>query len=38
MKGLAFALDPDGYWIEIIKRSSESKIRNKYTFGMKNIN
>lgn len=20
MKGLAFALDPDGYWIEIIKR------------------
>jgi lactoylglutathione lyase len=20
MKGLAFAYDPDGYWIEIIKR------------------
>ena len=20
MKGLAFCLDPDGYWIEIIKR------------------
>jgi len=22
MKGLAFALDPDGYWIEIVKRES----------------
>merc|ERR1712129_317676 len=22
MKGLAFALDPDGYWIEIVKRKS----------------
>lgn len=20
MKGLAFALDPDGYWVEIVKR------------------
>jgi lactoylglutathione lyase len=24
MKGLAFALDPDGYWIEIIKRTENS--------------
>eukprot|EP00286_Rhodomonas_abbreviata_P027268 CAMPEP_0181307172 /NCGR_PEP_ID=MMETSP1101-20121128/10724_1 /TAXON_ID=46948 /ORGANISM="Rhodomonas abbreviata, Strain Caron Lab Isolate" /LENGTH=340 /DNA_ID=CAMNT_0023413343 /DNA_START=73 /DNA_END=1095 /DNA_ORIENTATION=+ len=24
MKGLAFALDPDGYWVEIIRRSAES--------------
>mmetsp|Transcript_8617 Transcript_8617/g.22250 ORF Transcript_8617/g.22250 Transcript_8617/m.22250 type:complete len:339 (-) Transcript_8617:84-1100(-) len=23
MKGLAFALDPDGYWIEIVKRGDE---------------
>ena len=22
MKGLAFALDPDGYWIELVRRSS----------------
>jgi lactoylglutathione lyase len=21
MKGLAFVLDPDGYWIEIVKRT-----------------
>jgi lactoylglutathione lyase len=27
MKGLAFALDPDGYWIEIIKRDSASPFR-----------
>ncbi len=32
MKGLAFALDPDGYWIEIVSRSSESTVTNKYTF------
>lgn len=25
MKGLAFALDPDGYYMEIISRKSESK-------------
>jgi lactoylglutathione lyase len=30
MKGLAFVLDPDGYWIEIIRRSAESTIANKY--------
>jgi len=32
MKGLAFALDPDGYWIEIIRREQDSPINNKYTF------
>eukprot|EP00123_Amoebidium_parasiticum_P020327 comp4764_c0_seq1/m.899 comp4764_c0_seq1/g.899 ORF comp4764_c0_seq1/g.899 comp4764_c0_seq1/m.899 type:complete len:327 (-) comp4764_c0_seq1:236-1216(-) len=24
MKGLAFALDPDGYWVEIVKRSADA--------------
>jgi lactoylglutathione lyase len=32
MKGLAFALDPDGYWVEIVKRSSGASFANKYTF------
>lgn len=32
MKGLAFVLDPDGYWIEVIKRDSASPITNKFTF------
>ena len=27
MKGLAFALDPDGYWIEVIRRNDASSIR-----------
>ena len=31
MKGLAFALDPDNYWIEIVTRGSGSKISNKFT-------
>lgn len=31
MKGLAFALDPDGYWIEIISRSPDSPVKNQYT-------
>ncbi len=31
MKGLAFAKDPDGYWIEIISRNRESSISNEYT-------
>uniref|UniRef100_A0A6B2LD05 lactoylglutathione lyase n=1 Tax=Arcella intermedia TaxID=1963864 RepID=A0A6B2LD05_9EUKA len=30
MKGLAFALDPDGYWIEIVKRSADSGITTYY--------
>lgn len=32
MKGIAFALDPDGYWIEIVKRDESSSVQNKYTF------
>ena len=32
MKGIAFALDPDGYWVEIVKRDSASEVKNKYTF------
>jgi lactoylglutathione lyase len=28
MKGLAFALDPDGYWIEILKRGHDGKTWN----------
>jgi lactoylglutathione lyase len=32
MKGLAFALDPDGYWVEIVKRSCAAHFANKYTF------
>ena len=27
MKGLAFALDPDGYWIELVKREEGSQPR-----------
>jgi len=26
MKGIAFALDPDGYWLELVKRSESAKI------------
>jgi len=26
MKGLAFALDPDGYWLEIVKRGESAKF------------
>ena len=29
MKGLAFALDPDGYWIEIIKRAEDAPSAGK---------
>ena len=32
MKGLAFALCPDGYWIEIVKRGGESPVKTKYSF------
>jgi lactoylglutathione lyase len=31
MKGLAFVLDPDGYWIEIISRDAASPVQNKFT-------
>ena len=32
MKGLAFAFDPDGYWVEIVKRSEENTIDNEFNF------
>lgn len=32
MKGLAFALDPDGYWVEITKRREAGKISNYFNF------
>lgn len=32
MKGLAFALDPDGYWVEIVKRSKPGTIPNYFNF------
>lgn len=32
MKGLAFAYDPDKYWVEIVRRSMAGKIPNKYNF------
>uniref|UniRef100_A0A7S4GIX5 Lactoylglutathione lyase n=1 Tax=Eutreptiella gymnastica TaxID=73025 RepID=A0A7S4GIX5_9EUGL len=32
MKGLAFALDPDGYWVEIVRRGEASALPNKYNF------
>ena len=32
MKGLAFAYDPDGYWVEIVKRHEAGKIPNYYNF------
>ncbi len=32
MKGIAFALDPDGYWIEIVPRNPTcATVTNKYT-------
>jgi len=30
MKGLAFALDEDGYWIEIVKRSDKAKFEMEF--------
>ena len=32
MKGLAFAYDPDGYWVEIVKRNEAKKIPNYFNF------
>lgn len=32
MKGLAFVFDPDGYWVEIVKRGNDCKIQNEYNF------
>ena len=31
MKGLAFAKDPDGYWIEVIKRGDDSEVKTPYS-------
>ena len=30
MKGLAFALDPNGYWVEVMKRSSKCALECQY--------
>lgn len=30
MKGLAFALDPDGYWIEIVRRGAAGVYKEEY--------
>lgn len=32
MKGLAFARDPDGYWVEIIKRGGYDEAATPYFF------
>eukprot|EP00040_Diaphanoeca_grandis_P001785 m.19545 g.19545 ORF g.19545 m.19545 type:complete len:604 (+) comp12505_c0_seq1:132-1943(+) len=32
IKGLAFATDPDGYWVEMIKRSESAAIKGRPTF------
>eukprot|EP00550_Attheya_septentrionalis_P008072 CAMPEP_0198294526 /NCGR_PEP_ID=MMETSP1449-20131203/22801_1 /TAXON_ID=420275 /ORGANISM="Attheya septentrionalis, Strain CCMP2084" /LENGTH=340 /DNA_ID=CAMNT_0043994503 /DNA_START=258 /DNA_END=1280 /DNA_ORIENTATION=- len=32
MKGLAFAYDPDGYWVEIVRRGESGKIPNEFNF------
>lgn len=31
MKGIAFVLDPDGYWVEVVPRSAESQVNLKFT-------
>lgn len=31
MKGIAFALDPDGYWIELVSRDERSPVGNEFT-------
>jgi lactoylglutathione lyase len=31
MKGIAFALDPDGYWIELVSRDERSPVTNEFT-------
>lgn len=33
MKGLAFAYDPDGYWIELVARDKEAGHPEKYNLG-----
>jgi len=34
MKGLAFAKDPDGYWIEIVKRGESSEVSNTTKYSL----
>ena len=38
MKGLAFALDPDGYWVEIIRRAEGSAVRSVWGMGYRGGN
>lgn len=33
MKGLAFAYDPSGYWIELVKRNKEAGFPEKFNLG-----
>ena len=32
MKGLAFVYDPDGYWVELVKRGEKAKFTNDFNF------
>lgn len=32
MKNIAFAIDPDGYWVEIISRPPGSPVHEQYNF------
>ena len=32
MKGLAFVYDPDGYWVEVVKRGENAGIPNTMNF------
>lgn len=32
MKGLAFVYDPDGYWVELVKRGENANILNECNF------
>jgi len=32
MKGIAFVYDPDGYWVELVPRATESGIENEFNF------
>lgn len=34
MKGLAFVLDPDGYWVEIITRFDDALQQMKYCISL----
>lgn len=33
MKGLAFAYDPSGYWVELVKRNEEAGFPEKFNLG-----